>query len=92
VIHNAGGRDIDAVINDIASTGYGARTMIPDRPPFEVAVVHHAGCGTRFLTGAAFHPPLPHATGPGKAVLAADAGRRPGGHRPHRREAAAVIT
>jgi hypothetical protein len=49
VIYNAGGRDIDAVITDIAFTGYVARTMIPGRPPFEVAVVRHAGCGTRFL-------------------------------------------
>jgi hypothetical protein len=92
VIHNAGGRDIDAVINDIAFTGYAARTMIPGGPPFEVAAIHHVGCGTRFPAGAAFRSALPHAAGPGKAVPAADAGRRPGGHRPHRREAAAVTT
>jgi carbonic anhydrase len=53
VIRNAGGRDIDAVINDIAFIGYAARTMIPDGPPFEVAVIHHTGCGTRLPAGAA---------------------------------------
>ena len=65
MIHNAGGRDIDAVINDIAFTGYAARTMIPGGPPFEVAVVHHAGCGTRFLAGAAFRSAFAACNRPG---------------------------
>jgi hypothetical protein len=67
VIRNAGGRDIDAVINDIAFIGYVARTMIPGGPPFEVAVVHHAGCGTRFLAGAAFRSAFAACSRPGKA-------------------------
>jgi hypothetical protein len=67
VIRNAGGRDIDAVINDIAFTGYVARTMIPDGPPFEVAVVHHAGCGTRFLAGAAFRSAVAACSRPGQS-------------------------
>jgi Carbonic anhydrase len=47
VIRNAGGRVTETVINDIAFISYLARTMIPDGPLFEVAVVHHTGCGPR---------------------------------------------
>jgi carbonic anhydrase len=73
VIRNAGGRVTEAVIDDIAFIGYLARTMIPDGPLFEVAVVHHTGCGTGFLADAAFRSALAARTGLDEASLAAEA-------------------
>jgi carbonic anhydrase len=73
VIRNAGGRVTEAVIDDIAFIGYLARTMIPDGPLFEVAVVHHTGCGTGFLADAAFRSGLAARTGLDEASLAAEA-------------------
>jgi carbonic anhydrase len=73
VIRNAGGRVTEAVINDIAFIGYLARTMIPDGPLFEVAVVHHTGCGTGFLADAAFRSAVAVHTGLDEASLAAKA-------------------
>jgi len=73
VIRNAGSRVTEAVINDIAFISYVARTMIPDGPLFEVAVVHHTGCGTGFLADAAFRSAFATDTGLDEAVLAAEA-------------------
>jgi carbonic anhydrase len=73
VIRNAGGRITEAVIDDIAFIGYLIRTMIPDGPLFEVAVVHHTGCGTGFLADAAFRSGFAARTGRDEAVLAAEA-------------------
>jgi carbonic anhydrase len=73
VIRNAGGRVTEAVIDDIAFIGYVARTMIPDGPLFEVAVVHHTGCGTGFLADAGFRSAFAARTGLDEAVLAAEA-------------------
>ena len=73
VIRNAGGRVTEAVINDIAFISYLARTMIPDGPLFEVAVVHHTGCGTGFLADAAFRSAFAARTGLDEAALAAEA-------------------
>jgi carbonic anhydrase len=73
VIRNAGGRVTEAVINDIAFISYIARTMIPDGPLFEVAVVHHTGCGTGFLADAAFRSAFAARTGLDEADLAAEA-------------------
>jgi carbonic anhydrase len=73
VIRNAGGRVTEAVINDIAFISYVARTMIPDGPLFEVAVVHHTGCGTGFLADAGFRSAFAARTGLDEAVLAAEA-------------------
>jgi hypothetical protein len=73
VIRNAGGRVTEAVINDIAFISDVARTMIPDGPLFEVAVVHHTGCGTGFLADAAFRSALAARTGMDEAVRAAEA-------------------
>ena len=73
VIRNAGGRVTEAVINDIAFISYVARTMIPDGPLFEVAVVHHTGCGTGFLADAAFRSAFAARTGLDEASLAAEA-------------------
>jgi len=73
VIRNAGGRITEAVIDDIAFIGYLVRTMIPDGPLFEVAVVHHTGCGTGFLADAAFRSGFAARTGLDEAALAAEA-------------------
>lgn len=73
VIRNAGGRVTEAVINDIAFISYLARTMRPDGPLFEVAVVHHTGCGTGFLADAAFRSAFAGRTGLDEAKLAAEA-------------------
>jgi carbonic anhydrase len=73
VIRNAGGRITEAVINDIAFIGYLARTMIPDGPLFEVAVVHHTSCGTGFLADASFRSDLAARTGLDEAALVAKA-------------------
>src|ERR1700722_13200926 len=63
VIRNAGGRVTEAVVNDIAFIGYLARTMIPDGPLFEVAVIHHTGCGTGFLADDEFRSAFAARTG-----------------------------
>jgi carbonic anhydrase len=73
VIRNAGGRVTEAVINDIAFIGDVARTMIPDGPLFEVAVIHHTGCGTGFLADAGFRSAFAARTGLDEAVLAEQA-------------------
>jgi carbonic anhydrase len=63
VIRNAGGRVTEAVINDIAFIGYLTKTMIPDGPLFEVAVIHHTGCATGFLADAGFRSDFAARTG-----------------------------
>ena len=54
VIRNAGGRVTDAVIDDVAFISFLAESMIPEGPLFEVAVIHHTGCGTGLLADQAF--------------------------------------
>jgi carbonic anhydrase len=73
VIRNAGGRVTEAVIDDIAFISYLARTMMPDGPLFEVAVIHHTGCGTGFLADAAFRSAFAAGTGLDETALAAAA-------------------
>lgn len=73
VIRNAGGRVTDTVINDIAFISDLARTMIPDGPLFEVAVIHHTDCGTGFLADAGFRSAFAARTGLDEAVLAEEA-------------------
>jgi carbonic anhydrase len=51
--------------------------MIPDEPPFELAVVPHTGCGTRFPPTPHSGPPFPHATGLDMAVPATKAAADP---------------
>jgi carbonic anhydrase len=63
----------EAVINDIAFISYLARTMNPGGPLFEVAVVHHTGCGTGFLADAAFRSAFAARTGRDETELAAEA-------------------
>jgi carbonic anhydrase len=73
VIRNAGGRVTEAVINDIAFIGDITKMMIPDGPLFEVAVIHHTGCGTGFLADAGFRSAFAARTGLDEADLAAAA-------------------
>jgi carbonic anhydrase len=73
VIRNAGGRVTEAVIDDVAFISYLARTMIGDGPLFEVAVIHHTGCGTGFLADDAFRSAFAARTGLDEAALAAEA-------------------
>jgi carbonic anhydrase len=55
VIRNAGGRVTQAVIADIALAAYLSETVLkPEGRLFEVAVIHHNKCGTRFLADAEF--------------------------------------
>ena len=50
VLRNAGGRVTEEVIEEIAFIAALTETMFGDEaPPFEVAVIHHTGCGTAFL-------------------------------------------
>jgi len=49
VERNIGGRVTPAVIRDIAYAGYLVETKAPQGPWFEVAVIHHTGCGSALL-------------------------------------------
>jgi carbonic anhydrase len=49
VARTVGGRVTDAVIRDLSYVAYLVETKAPDGPYFEVAVVHHTGCGSRLL-------------------------------------------
>ena len=54
VVRNAGGRVTEEVIDDVAFISYLAGVMLTEGPLFEVAVIHHTGCGTGFLADASF--------------------------------------
>ena len=50
VMRNAGGRVNDEVIREVAFIATLTETLFGDAaPPFEVAVIHHTGCGNGFL-------------------------------------------
>jgi len=70
VVRNAGGRVTEAVIDDVAFIGYLANVMIPEGPLFEVAVIHHTGCGTGFLADADFRHAYVTRTGLDESLLA----------------------
>jgi len=73
IVRNAGGRVTDAVIDDIAFISYTAGLMLAEGPLFEVAVIHHTGCGTGFLADADFRHAFAARTGLDDAVLADEA-------------------
>ena len=73
VVRNAGGRVTDAVIDDIAFISYTAGLMLAEGPLFEVAVIHHTGCGTGFLADADFRHAFAARTGLDDTVLAGEA-------------------
>lgn len=70
VVRNAGGRVTEAVIEDVAFIGYLAEMMLGDGPLFEVAVIHHTGCGTGFLADEGFRSGYAARTGLDESVLA----------------------
>jgi carbonic anhydrase len=49
VERNIGGRVTPAVIRDIAYAGHLVQAKAPQGPWFEVAVIHHTGCGSALL-------------------------------------------
>jgi carbonic anhydrase len=82
VIRNAGGRVTQAVVDDIAYLAFLAGQLSGGQPSggqdaagtlFEVAVVHHTGCGTGFLADPGFRHRAAEATGLSEAVLEASA-------------------
>jgi carbonic anhydrase len=73
VIRNAGGRVSPDVLEDLAYIGYLSRTIVPGGPRFEVAVVHHNQCGTRYLADGEFRRGFAHLLGGDEAALAAEA-------------------
>jgi carbonic anhydrase len=78
VVRNAGGRVSAGVLNDLAYIGYLTRTLAPGGPRFEVAVVHHTQCGTRFLADEEFRRGFADLTGGDDAALAREAVTDPG--------------
>ena len=70
VVRNAGGRVTDAVIDDIAFISYLVGVMMTEGPLFEVAVIHHTGCGTAFLADADFRRSYATRTGLDESSLA----------------------
>ena len=73
VIRNAGGRVSPDVLKDLAYIGYLSRTLVPGGPRFEVAVVHHTQCGTRFLADDKFRRGFADLIGAYDAALAREA-------------------
>lgn len=71
VMRNAGGRVTDRVIEEIAFIGHVTDTMFgADAPSFEVAVIHHTGCGTGFLADDEFRGGFAGRIGADAAALA----------------------
>jgi carbonic anhydrase len=77
VIRNAGGRMTQAVIDDIAYLAYLVERLFGDRSApdrlFEVAVIHHTQCGTRFLADPGFRHQVVETAGLSEAALEASA-------------------
>lgn len=74
VMRNAGGRVTSEVIDEIAFVATLTETMFGDEaPPFEVAVIHHTGCGTGFLADEGFRRTYADRIGADEADLAAHA-------------------
>jgi carbonic anhydrase len=75
VIRNAGGRVTPAVVDDIAFLAFLAEQLSGGAAGtlFEVAVVHHTGCGTGFLADPGFRQQAAAATGISEAALEASA-------------------
>jgi carbonic anhydrase len=64
VLRNAGGRVTDAVIQDVTFVVLLAETMLGgEAPPFEIAIIHHTECGTRFLSDDSFRSNFAHRIG-----------------------------
>jgi carbonic anhydrase len=70
VAREVGGRVTDAVIEDIAYIGYLVENKAPEGPYFEVAVIHHTGCGSRLLEDPALRHGFAERTGYSEIALA----------------------
>jgi len=70
VQRNVGGRVTPAVITDIAYTSYLVDSKAPDGPYFEVAVIHHTGCGSALLADDEFRRAFAERAGVDEANLA----------------------
>lgn len=74
VMRNAGGRVTDDVINEVVFIASLTETLLgDDAPSFEVAVVHHTGCGTGFLADPDFRRGFAERIGGDEAELAGHA-------------------
>ena len=74
ILRNAGGRVTDAVIRDITLVALLAETMLGDEAPtFEVAIIHHTECGTRFLSDDDFRHNFADRIGANEHELATEA-------------------
>jgi carbonic anhydrase len=73
VVRNAGGRVSADVLKDLAYIGYLASTLAEGGARFEVAVVHHTQCGTRFLADDKFRRGFADLIGADDAALARQA-------------------
>ena len=71
VIRNSGGRVTHDVLQEIAFIGAVTEMMFGDEAePFEVAVLHHTGCGSGFLADSGFRAGLAARTGAEDQALA----------------------
>ena len=71
VIRNSGGRVTPDVLQEIAFIGAVTEMMFgDDAEPFEVAVLHHTGCGSGFLADPDFRAALRAHTGADDQALA----------------------
>jgi carbonic anhydrase len=73
VVRNAGGRVTESVIDDVAFISYMIGAVLTEGPLFEVAVIHHTGCGTGVLADAGFRSAFATRTGIDESVLAGEA-------------------
>ena len=74
VLRNAGGRVTREVIEEIAFIGHLTESLFgDDAPRFEVAVIHHTGCGTGFLADDGFRRDFARRIATDEAALAARA-------------------
>lgn len=74
VIRNAGGRVTQDVLHEVAFVGAATEMMFgAEAPPFEVAVLHHTGCGSGLLADPTFRTSFVERTGAADAALAASA-------------------
>ena len=69
VIRNGGGRVTPDVINGIAFVGELASKGLPHGPLFEVAVIHHTGCGAGALADDEFRHHYAERVGADESVL-----------------------
>jgi carbonic anhydrase len=69
----AGGRVSADVPKDLAYIGYLASALVAAGPQFEVAVVHHTQCGTRFLADDKFRRGFADLIGADDVALAREA-------------------